>query len=232
MATYKKYIDKRLTPNFKLAEFQCKGSGCCSKTTINLAFVKQLQAFRDYLGVRLGRTASISVTSGYRCPKHNAKVGGSSTSKHCQGKAADIKVKVNGDYLSAKKVCTYAQDFGFDGIGYINSTSTHVDARGYKWWADETKGNRCTSDFYGYFAMRREANPYVPPTVPMKQGYRGEHVKWLQWYLYCLRYYKGKISGTFDKATVVALKAFQRDRDLLPDGVCGNLTKRQLNIVW
>lgn len=35
----------------------------------------------------------IIITSGYRCKELNEKVGGSSTSQHRDGKAADIKVK-------------------------------------------------------------------------------------------------------------------------------------------
>lgn len=35
--------------------------------------------------------APIVVTSGYRCPKLNAAVGGSSTSQHARGQAADIR---------------------------------------------------------------------------------------------------------------------------------------------
>lgn len=32
----------------------------------------------------------VSVSSGYRCPKHNAEVGGVSGSQHLKGEAADI----------------------------------------------------------------------------------------------------------------------------------------------
>lgn len=35
----------------------------------------------------------ISITSGYRSPEVNAWIGGSKTSQHCKGQAADIKVK-------------------------------------------------------------------------------------------------------------------------------------------
>ena len=37
----------------------------------------------------------IQVTSGYRCPKVNKAVGGSSTSQHVKGEAADIRVIPN-----------------------------------------------------------------------------------------------------------------------------------------
>ena len=45
-----------------------------------------LQPLRDKMGV------PITVTSGYRCPKLNSKVGGSKTSQHMNGSAADISV--------------------------------------------------------------------------------------------------------------------------------------------
>ena len=35
---------------------------------------------------------SINVTSGYRCPKVNAAIGGAATSQHVKGQAADINV--------------------------------------------------------------------------------------------------------------------------------------------
>lgn len=43
-----------------------------------------LQPIRDKYG------KCITVTSGYRCPKLNKAVGGSSTSQHTQGQAVDI----------------------------------------------------------------------------------------------------------------------------------------------
>lgn len=52
----------------------------------NLTFLctKLLQPIRDKYG------KSIIVTSGYRCQSLNTRVGGSKTSQHTQGKAADI----------------------------------------------------------------------------------------------------------------------------------------------
>jgi zinc D-Ala-D-Ala carboxypeptidase len=36
------------------------------------------------------KVGAIRVNSGYRTPEHNKKVGGSPTSQHCKGEAADI----------------------------------------------------------------------------------------------------------------------------------------------
>lgn len=50
-----------------------------------------LQPLREAIG------QEIKVTSGYRSPKVNKAVGGSKTSDHLQGKAADIQLWVNGE---------------------------------------------------------------------------------------------------------------------------------------
>lgn len=47
---------------------------------------KVLQPLRDHYGV------GIKVNSGYRSPDVNAAVGGSRTSDHCKGQAADIEI--------------------------------------------------------------------------------------------------------------------------------------------
>ena len=79
----------KITTNFSLEEFNSK----CGRpipnnvlpNIINLA--KNLQVLRDALG------KSISITSGYRSPEHNAKRKGAKNSQHITGMAADIKVK-------------------------------------------------------------------------------------------------------------------------------------------
>jgi uncharacterized protein YcbK (DUF882 family) len=79
----------KITTNFSLEEFNSK----CGRpipnnvlpNIINLA--KNLQVLRDALG------RSITITSGYRSPEHNAKVKGAKNSQHITGMAADIKVK-------------------------------------------------------------------------------------------------------------------------------------------
>lgn len=54
---------------------------------------KILQPVRDHYG------KSVKVNSGYRSPEVNASVGGSKTSDHCKGQAADIEINgvANGD---------------------------------------------------------------------------------------------------------------------------------------
>lgn len=77
--------------NFKLTEFKCKCNGYCTGYPALLDFdlLKNLQSLRDKFG-------KITITSGLRCKKHNAKLfGSSSTSRHLSGRAVDLKCDVS-----------------------------------------------------------------------------------------------------------------------------------------
>ena len=81
-----------------------------------------LQPIRDFL------EKPIRVTSGYRCPRVNAKVGGASkkvdgkviqTSQHVRGEAADIEIWINGvesngEIVRAVKHLLQNKNFTFD----------------------------------------------------------------------------------------------------------------------
>jgi zinc D-Ala-D-Ala carboxypeptidase len=53
---------------------------------LRLLCEKVLQPVRDHFG------KGVKVNSGYRSPESNAAVGGSRTSDHCKGQAADIEI--------------------------------------------------------------------------------------------------------------------------------------------
>ena len=79
----------KLTKNFSLSEFECKG-GCKMPKDVfeNIKLLAiHLQAFRDVFN------EPITINSSYRCEEHNRSVGGSKTSQHLLGKAADITIK-------------------------------------------------------------------------------------------------------------------------------------------
>ena len=78
----------KLTKNFSLEEFKCKdGSDIPNNVLSNITeLAKNLQVLRDSIN------KSISITSGYRSPEHNAKVKGAKNSQHVKGTAADIKI--------------------------------------------------------------------------------------------------------------------------------------------
>lgn len=67
--------------------------------------------------VRVGFGKPIIVTSGYRCPKVNAAVGGAANSYHTKGLAADLKY--------SKDLWEYLVEFGkFDQLILETSGST------------------------------------------------------------------------------------------------------------
>lgn len=69
---------------FKVSEFVCKGSG---ENLIEQELIDKLDKLREEFG------QAIRVTSGYRSPEHNARIGGHPNSTHIRGIAADITGK-------------------------------------------------------------------------------------------------------------------------------------------
>ena len=127
--SYKEHGNLPLSKNFKVREFRCKDG--TDEILIDMALVRYLQQIRDWAG------ASITINSGYRTPSHNEEVGGSDTSKHMQGKAADI-------YCSTKtplELAQRAETLGMPGIEWNPiGNYTHIDTRtGDAWWRQYAK---------------------------------------------------------------------------------------------
>lgn len=72
-------------PHFRVKEFACKDGSAI--TFIDDYMVTILELLRKELGNR-----PIIITSGYRTPTYNAKVGGAKYSYHMRGMAVDIRV--------------------------------------------------------------------------------------------------------------------------------------------
>lgn len=212
--------EKRLSANFRVREFKCKDG--TDKILISTELVEILEKLRAKLAEKLGGEVKININSGYRTKSHNKAIGGSTTSKHCKGLAADIICKKDGNVVSAKDVCAAAQDLDFDGIAYISGTATHVDCRGYRWWADETKGNKKVSDFYAYFGME-----YPEPTETVKKGDEGTPVRWVQKKLN-KNGYKLSVDGIFGGGTDKAVRNFQEKNVPPADGKVGRNTQNAL----
>ena len=119
---------RRISPHFHEDEFACK---CCGE----VGDKKQLQILVARLEMlRSQFNKPIKVISGYRCPKHNTKVGGAKKSQHMLSQAADIVI----DGISPKRVAKLAHGI-FKGIG-IYDHFTHVDTRTYRAsWDHSTK---------------------------------------------------------------------------------------------
>ena len=85
--TFKPNDHTKITTDFERYEFACPCG--CTAQMIDPELVQKMQTIRTKLG------KAIKVTSGYRCVKHNAdpKVGGSRTSRHLYGIAADWRTR-------------------------------------------------------------------------------------------------------------------------------------------
>lgn len=116
-----------LTKNFTKAEFESKdGSPMPLDVLQNIQILaQQLQVIRDEIG------KPISITSGYRSPNHNARIGGAKHSYHVRGMAADIQV--GGMHpMDVKKVILKLMNEGKILKGGLKAYKswTHVDTRG------------------------------------------------------------------------------------------------------
>lgn len=113
----------RLARNFRLSEF------VFSETAIRygidnslppelndnaIRMATWLQTFRDRLSKKYQKDMPIAVTSGYRGPLVNKKVGGSKTSAHCYALAADINVIGLSVHQTQYEIMKLMQDRPYD----------------------------------------------------------------------------------------------------------------------
>lgn len=99
---------------FKLDEFKCK---CCGKVIISDNLLLLLDRAREMAGI------PFVITSGYRCEKHNAEIGGVPDSAHIKGLACDIKAVTSSKRYRIVKAL---MQVGFNRIG-IASDFIHCD---------------------------------------------------------------------------------------------------------
>ena len=109
----------QVSEHFKVQEFAQKDYRC-DRILIDTELVEVLEDVRTYFN------NPVIITSGYRTPEYNKKVGGVKNSQHTKGTAADIKVKTVQakavqNYLSKKYPNKY-------GIGRYNNF-THIGVR-------------------------------------------------------------------------------------------------------
>lgn len=90
--------------NFRPEEMACRGSG---ELLVVPSFISRLQTLRHILG------KPIRITSGFRTPEYNERVGGAKDSAHVKGRAADIAVSGSDAFVLVR----YAIGVGFTGIG-------------------------------------------------------------------------------------------------------------------
>ena len=113
-----------LSRNFSRLEFDCP---CCGKFLPCPALINGLQAIRDLVG-------PIHVNSGTRCAAHNRAVGGSSTSEHLLGHAADIWAYA-ATWQQLAALAETIPEFRDGGIGrYPKKKFVHVDIGKKRRW--------------------------------------------------------------------------------------------------
>ena len=110
-------------PHFQQSEFACKCG--CGFDDINHTLVQILEDIRSHFGGN-----PVFITSGCRCAKHNAEVGGVAGSRHVLGKASDFYIQ----NVSTRDLLNYCQSLVNQGIlryTYTNSTNmngvVHID---------------------------------------------------------------------------------------------------------
>ena len=107
----------KVAKHFKLSEFACP---CCKRVMLHPKLLVKLIELRKIL------ERPIYITSGYRCPRYNQKIGGVVNSYHCIGLAADIKV----NNINLIELLGYAEEIDFNGIGFYEKKNfLHLDVR-------------------------------------------------------------------------------------------------------
>ena len=99
-----------LTTNFTLSELTKSETalrkGLNNEPTQDVISALQSLAFHVLQPVRDHYGKAIKINSGYRSPEVNASVGGSKTSDHCKGMAADIEI----DGIANAELAKYIKD--------------------------------------------------------------------------------------------------------------------------
>lgn len=118
-----KVNDFKISEHFKLYEFQCKDKTKAVKVVPEL--VEALERLRSLTSQKLNKDTPLVITSGYRTPDHNKKVGGAKNSQHLRGTAVDVRLPQG---LTEEEFAKLGEKAGFTGIGLYNGR-VHFDVR-------------------------------------------------------------------------------------------------------
>src|ERR1700751_3960075 len=147
-----------LSAHFSRSELQCR---CCGRLQIDSRLLDGLEKLRAQAG------APVVIHAGYRCPEHNAAVGGVPHSEHTLGLAADTAlpgVSLQRMYELALEV----PQFAHGGIGVYDGGFLHVDVREHRArWA------RVSGRYVGVEALVREPELMAHAKAPEKSSSAG-----------------------------------------------------------
>ena len=146
-------LKQQLSEHFKLSEFTQSGTARRHKIKnvpgpreverLRFLCVKSLEPMRRRFGV-------IRITSGFRCKKLNALVGGSPTSQHVLGEAADIHT--GGRELSEKMFGFAKQNIPFDQL-----ILEHNPAHGIYWLHISLRSDRPGNRHEAFFVKVKKS---------------------------------------------------------------------------
>lgn len=115
------------------------------------------------------------ITSAYRSPEYNAKIGGASNSRHTHGDAIDISLR-GMEPEQQRAVLEWWKSQGAKGFGYYpNSQSAHVDFGNARAWGPNYSASSLgqTPEWFQQFVKDRAAvaaatgaTPQPPPNAP------------------------------------------------------------------
>lgn len=99
----------KLSEHFTLAEMTVTNTGIKNiPFGVELDNLKRLCLTLEFIRSKAG--VPVTVSSGYRCPEINKKVGGSATSAHVKGLAADINAKG----MTSRQLANLIKDSGIE----------------------------------------------------------------------------------------------------------------------
>ena len=146
-------LKQQLSEHFKLSEFTESGTARRHKIKnvpgpreverLRFLCVKSLEPMRRRFG-------AIRITSGFRCKKLNAMVGGSPTSQHVLGEAADIHT--GGRELSEKMFGFAKQNVPFDQL-----ILEHSPAHGIYWLHISQRSDRPGNRHEAFFVKVKKS---------------------------------------------------------------------------
>ncbi|SEA34780.1 Peptidase M15 [Eubacterium aggregans] len=105
--------------HFEMAEYACTCPGYCDgwPSPMDPDLLATIEILRESLG------APVIITSGVRCPRYNAEVGGIEYSRHLRGHAADLY----SPQIDIHTVAQVASTLGLTVITYYDQGFIHVE---------------------------------------------------------------------------------------------------------
>ena len=121
--------DTRLSEHFTLREFTTSGTALRHgiDNTPSPEHIARMKALcQNVLEPMRRRFGVLRITSGFRCPRLNAKVGGVPTSQHLSGEAADI-------HAGGKEAAEKMFEFVRDNLTFDQLLLEHIAHTGTRW---------------------------------------------------------------------------------------------------